>query len=343
MLEIILNRQMFELIKSTPAKICLMLTALITGIYALNFMFFGDCYVIGGEGCFTLLSNDAVEGTQAWGNGGPETAFNGLLMLGLTISTVLMLNEGAKGMWRMMIPIILGTAAMTYSVWVNGDFTDANEAPKYVVPLVLVIYSAAYYFLMEEGVNDGIENWFGGIKVEDKIAMGSLILLVLMGLFYSLRMIIDPTSVIEEGETALNYVAGADGMGAPSEATIGVSGSLILVYTLWAANVLFEGASGKWTIMHPSAFAWIAATISTYVGLVAGNVRNISDGNKIDIIAGPLVMLLVLLSYYRLKHEGMEDGMTIRGESVEGDFFSSAALIFALVMGALFAVNEIFM
>jgi hypothetical protein len=39
----------------------------------------------------------------------------------------------------------------------------------------------------------------------------------------------------------------------------------------------------------------------------------------------------------------MEDGMTIRGESVEGDFFSSAALIFALVMGALFAVNEIFM
>ena len=123
MLEIILNRQMFELIKSTPAKICLMLTALITGIYALNFMFFGDCYVIGGEGCFTLLSNDAVEGTQAWGNGGPETAFNGLLMLGLTISTVLMLNEGAKGMWRMMIPVIIGTAAMTYSVVVNGDLS----------------------------------------------------------------------------------------------------------------------------------------------------------------------------------------------------------------------------
>ena len=334
---------MFERIQSTPAKICLILTALITGIYALNFMFFADCYVIGGDGCFTLLSNEAAEGTQAWGNGGPETAFNGLLMLGLTMSTLLMLNEGAKGMWRIMVPVIIGTAAMTYSVVINGDFTDANEAPKYVVPLVLVIYSAAYYFLMEEGVNEGIENWFGGIKVEDNMAMISLVLLVLMGLFYSLRMIIDPAAVIEDGETALNYMAGADGMGAPSEATVGVSGSLILVYTLWAANVLFEGATGKWAIMHPSAFAWIAVTISTYVGLVAGNVRNISDGNQMDIIAGPLVMLLVLLSYYRLKDEGMEDGMTIMGEPAEGDFFSTAALTFALIIGALFAVSEIFM
>ena len=68
---------------------------------------------------------------------------------------------------------------------------------------------------MEEGVNEGIENWFGGIKVEDKIAMVSLVLLVLMGLFYSLRMIIDPAAVIADGETALNYMAGADGMGGP--------------------------------------------------------------------------------------------------------------------------------
>tara|TARA_B100000530_G_scaffold76326_1_gene45684 strand:+ start:1121 stop:2128 length:1008 start_codon:yes stop_codon:yes gene_type:complete len=334
---------MFERIESTPAKICLMLTTLITGIYALNFMFFGDCYVIGGDGCFTLLSNDAAEGTQAWGNGGPETGFNGLLMFGVTLSTLLMLNEGAKGMWRMMIPVIIGTAAMTYSVVVNGDFTDASEAPKYMVPLVLVIYSAAYYFLMGEGVNEGIENWFGGIKVEDKIAMVSLVLLVLMGLFYSLRMIIDPAGVIEDGEIALNYVSGSDGMGVPSDATVGVSGSLILIYTLWAANVLFEGPTGKWTIMHPSAFGWIAVTVSIYVGLVAGNVRNISDGNQMDIIAAPLVMLLVLLSYYRLKDEGMEDGMTVLGEPAEGDVFSTGALMMALVLGALFALNEIFM
>jgi hypothetical protein len=54
-------------------------------------------------------------------------------------------------------------------------------------------------------------------------------------------------------------------------------------------------------------------------------------------------MLLVLLSYYRLKDEGMEDGMTIMGEPAEGDFFSTAALTFALIIGALFAVSEIFM
>ena len=64
-----------------PAKVCLGICALVSLIYSLNFMLFADCYVIGGDGCFTVLSNDAAEGTQAWGRGAPETAFNGTLML----------------------------------------------------------------------------------------------------------------------------------------------------------------------------------------------------------------------------------------------------------------------
>ena len=44
-------------IKSAPAEALLILTALVTLVYSLNFMFAADCYVTGGEGCFTLLSN----------------------------------------------------------------------------------------------------------------------------------------------------------------------------------------------------------------------------------------------------------------------------------------------
>ena len=68
---------MFKQINSMPAKVCLGICALVSLIYSLNFMLFADCYVIGGDGCFTVLSNDAAEGTQAWGRGAPETAFNG--------------------------------------------------------------------------------------------------------------------------------------------------------------------------------------------------------------------------------------------------------------------------
>ena len=59
------------------------------------------------------------------------------------------------------------------------------------------------------------------------------------------------------------------GEGKPSTVTIAVSGSLILVYTLWAGMVLTKGASGQWSVMHPSLFAFISVTIGTYVGLVA--------------------------------------------------------------------------
>ena len=81
---------MFKQINSMPAKVCLIISALVSLIYSLNFLLFGDCYVTGGDGCFTILSNDAAEGTQAWGRGAPETGFNGALMLGITLATLLL-------------------------------------------------------------------------------------------------------------------------------------------------------------------------------------------------------------------------------------------------------------
>ena len=68
----------FSRIKSAPAEALLILTALVTLVYSLNFMFAADCYVTGGEGCFTLLSNNTTSADGAWGKGGPEFAFNGI-------------------------------------------------------------------------------------------------------------------------------------------------------------------------------------------------------------------------------------------------------------------------
>ena len=68
---------MFDRINSMPAKVCLVISALVSLIYSLNFLLFGDCYVTGGDGCFTILSNDAAEGTQAWGRGGQKLALMG--------------------------------------------------------------------------------------------------------------------------------------------------------------------------------------------------------------------------------------------------------------------------
>ena len=85
-----------------------MVSALVTIVYSVNFMLFADCYVTGGEGCFTLgFTNETTLGMLSYGNGGPETAFNGVLMFGIFMSTMLILNEGAKGMWKIMMPVSL--------------------------------------------------------------------------------------------------------------------------------------------------------------------------------------------------------------------------------------------
>jgi hypothetical protein len=130
-------------------------------------------------------------------------------------------------------------------------------------------------------------------------------------------------------------------MGTPSDATVAVSGSLILIYTLWAGLVLTEGASGKWTIMHPSMFAFLTVVIATYVGFVSGVGRNGSDFQKMDAIVGPIVMLLTMIAYFRLKDEGMEDNMTMMGEPIEdsSNMMAKSIPVFALIVGAVLGIN----
>ena len=333
-------------IESMPAKICLGFSALMFLLYSISFMFFGDCYVTGGEVCFAPLDNGITDSTDpAYGAGGPETAFNGVLFFGIFISTMLILFEGAKGKWIIMIPSSLGLISMTFGVWMwwNVD-SMAGPLPKYMSIIVTLIYIGGYLSLRNEGVNDGLSDFKPGLKVKDKIAMVSLIVLVLAGLFYSIRMILTPNDVIAEGFPA-NYEGNlvlADGLGKPLPTQVSVTGSLILVYTLWSALVLMDGASGKWPIIHPSAFAFITATVSTYIALIANTARKASEANQMDALTGGAVMLLILISYFRLKDEGMEDDMTFMGEPQEDTgAFANALLLFALVMGALFTINHV--
>ena len=333
-------------IESMPAKICLGFSALMFLLYSVSFMFFGDCYVTGGEVCFAPLDNGITDSTDpAYGAGGPETAFNGVLFFGIFISTMLILFEGAKGKWIIMIPSSLGLISMTFGVWMwwNVD-SMAGPLPKYMSIIVTLIYIGGYLSLRNEGVNDGLSDFKPGLKVKDKIAMVSLIVLVLAGLFYSIRMILTPNDVIAEGFPA-DYegrLVLAEGLGQPLPTQVSVTGSLILVYTLWSALVLMDGASGKWPIIHPSAFAFITATVSTYIALIAETARNASEANQMDALTGGAVMLLILISYFRLKDEGMEDDMTFMGEPQEDKgAFANALLLFALVMGALFTINHV--
>ena len=333
-------------IESMPAKICLGFSALMFLLYSVSFMFFGDCYVTGGEVCFAPLDNGITDSTDpAYGAGGPETAFNGVLFFGIFISTMLILFEGAKGKWIIMIPSSLGLISMTFGVWMwwNVD-SMAGPLPKYMSIIVTLIYIGGYLSLRNEGVNDGLSDFKPGLKIKDKIAMVSLIVLVLAGLFYSIRMILTPNDVIAEGFPA-DYEGSlvlAEGLGQPLPTQVSVTGSLILVYTLWSALVLMDGASGKWPIIHPSAFAFITATVSTYIALIAETARYASEANQMDALTGGAVMLLILISYFRLKDEGMEDDMTFMGEPQEDKgAFANALLLFALVMGALFTINHV--
>lgn len=336
-------------IQSTPAKVCLGLSAFLFFLYSVTFMFFSTGYVTGGDTGFALLDNGlaGMINDPAYGKGGVESSFNGVLFFGIFISTMLILFEGAKGKWTIMLPVIIGSITMTACIWLNWNpDSEASAAPKYVSILVTLVYIGAYALLREEGVNEGLSDYKPGLKVDDKVAMVALILLVLSGLYYALRMIFTPEDVIAQGfpasedwETILDD---NNGLGVPLPTTVSVTGAMLLVYTLWSALVLTDGAKGKWTVMHPSAMAFIAATISTYVGLVAEVARTETETNQMDVLTIPLVMLLVLISYYRLKDEGMEDGMTFMGEPHKGPGkFTNALLLLALVLGLLTTINQI--
>ena len=80
----------------------------------------------------------------------PETAFNGILMFGIFLSSMIILIEGPKGKWTTMIPVMIGLFAMTVAMWMdNTGALDDNSTPKFVVPVVLGLLCCS--LLLDEG------------------------------------------------------------------------------------------------------------------------------------------------------------------------------------------------
>ena len=172
--------------------------------------------VTGGEGCFSLLNNGTTSADAAWGNGAPEFAFNGILMFGILMSNLLILNEGAKGKWTIMIPVLIGFVVGTVVLWTMWVENGSSEAPKFVLPIVTLAYAAAYYLLMgEDEVNEGMSDFKIGLGVKDPVTIVALLFVIATGAFYVVRQLVNPESVIE----AVNGVTGADGLGAPAKVT----------------------------------------------------------------------------------------------------------------------------
>ena len=182
---------MFTAIKSTPAKICLGISALVTLVYSLNFIS-GHCYVTEEKGALLYFRMIPLLEWSLWERR-PETAFNGALMFGMFISTGIILNEGAKGMWKIMIPGIIGFSAMTAVIWLYWGDLDSSDLPKYVTPITTAIYAAGYFFLKaEDEVDHGLSDFKMGVNIQDKPALAALSLITLMGVYYCVRAIVFP-------------------------------------------------------------------------------------------------------------------------------------------------------
>ena len=332
----------FDRIKSTPGEALLLLTALVTLVYSLNFMFFSACYTTGGDGgCFTILSN-GLGGTTAdvaYGAGAPETAFNGILMFGIFISTMLILNEGARGMWKVMLPVLTGLVVASAVIWMFwNDASEASEAPKFLTPIVTITYAAAYFMLRsEDEVDEGLDSLSFGVGIKDPVALMGLVIVIATGLFYVFRQIVDPESVID----AVAPGAASDGLLAPTRVTVAFTGALLLTYVLWAVVILTQGARGMWSVAHPALFAFLTVTIANYFGFVFGPIREFSEQNQMDAISGPATMLIFLMVYLRLRDEGIEDGMTYQGEPLDSRGFDRFFVMGAIVISAAFMIVEI--
>ena len=90
----------------------------------------------------------------------------------------------------------------------------------------------------------------------------------------------------------------------------------------------------------------MAGAIQNYVGYASATEearRAITDATIQDAVAGPLALLLVLFAYYRLRPEGIEDGMTYGGEDWpnKANDFNIMVIGFALVLGLLFTLNAV--
>ena len=330
---------MFDAIKSMPAKVCLGLSFLIGILYSINFIFFSSCSVVNGDGdCFSLIPNGATPENEAYGRGAGTLYVAGVLMFGVITGNLLILNEGARGKWSIMLPTIAGFTclAIVLAPPFQGDYESANNNPLYATIAALGLYIGAYVMLKEEGVDEGLA-FNMGIKIENE-AKYAIILSSFIGTLYSINHFFFADGYAGAGGSTLlaGFEEGSywDDPIAATPIAYRVLASFFVVYVSMGLILLTNGAKGNWPAAHVLLFGITFFSLSIILGnlFVADQVIPGDENSPYtpdtstataNIAVSSLVMLLNIFAYYKMRDEGVEEGMTFGGENFENsdDFF----------------------
>ena len=331
---------MFDNIKSMPAKVCLSLSFLIGLLYSINFIFFSSCSVVNGDGdCFALIPNGADPSHESYGRGAGTLYVAGTLMLGTIMGTALILNEGARGKWTIMIPTIAGFTclAIVLAPPFQGDYESASSNPLFATLTGLGLYAAAYFLLKEEGVDEGL-SFNMEIKLNNE-AKYAVILSSIIGGLYTINHFFfadgyaggNGSTLIpgfEEGSYWTDPIA-------TSPVNYRVLAAFFVIYVSMGLILLTNGAKGNWAVAHILLFGITFFALSIIFGNLVVNDQVIPEGDNAgtwesdtstatsNIVVSAIVMFLNIFAYYKMREEGVEDGMTFAGEDFANsdDFF----------------------
>ncbi|MEC7713233.1 MAG: hypothetical protein VYE32_04420 [Candidatus Thermoplasmatota archaeon] len=333
---------MFDAIKSMPAKVCLGLSFLIGILYSINFIFFSSCSVVNGDAdCFSFIPNGATPENEAYGRGAGTLYVAGVLMFGTIMGNLLILNEGARGKWTIMIPTIAGFTclAIVLAPPFQGDYVSANNNPLYATIAALGLYTAAYVMLKEEGVDEGLA-FNMGIKINNE-AKYAIILSSFIGTLYSINHFFFADGYAGAGGSTL--LAGFEEGSywndpiATTPIAYRVLASFFVIYVSMGLILLTNGAKGNWAAAHILLFGITFFALSIIIGNLVLNDQVIPEGEyaanspyepdnstaTANIAVSSLVMFLNIFAYYKMRDEGVEEGMTFGGEDFgnSDDFF----------------------
>ena len=331
---------MFDAIKSMPAKVCLGLSFLIGIAYSINFIFFSSCSVVNGDGdCFSLIPNGADPSHESYGRGAGTLYVAGALMFGAIIGNLLILNEGARGKWTIMIPTIAGftSLAIVLAPPFQGGYEAVNNTPLFATIAALGLYVAAYVMLKEEGVDEGLA-FNMGIKVNNE-AKYAIIISSIIGTLYSINHFFFADGYAGAGGSTLipGFEEGSYWDDPIAATPIGyrVLASFFVIYVSMGLILLTNGAKGNWPAAHVLLFGITFFALSVIIGNIAVNDQIIPEGDNAgtweadtstsgsNIAVSGFVMFLNIFAYYKMREEGVEEGMTFAGEAPENndDFF----------------------
>ncbi|MEC8216862.1 MAG: hypothetical protein VX022_01655 [Candidatus Thermoplasmatota archaeon] len=339
---------MLENVKSMPAKVLLIISLVIGLLYAVNFIFFSSCSVVNGDGCTALIPNGADPDHESYGKSAGTLYVVGALALGTSLGTTLILNEGARGKWTIMIPTIMGFTALVIVLAppFQGDYVSASNNPLYASFIALACYTGAYFLLKEEGVDEGLENFKLRIRLknEAKYAIGAS---VTIGTLYTLNHLFFADGYAGAGGTTIvpgfedgSYWPDSENFNPASTTPLSfrVLAAFFVVLVSMGLVLLTQGAKGNWPVAHISLFSVTFFTLAVIIGAVVNNDQVIPAGpyegtytpddstNTSNIAVCALVLFLNVYGYYKMREEGVEEGMTFGGK----DFGNSDDFLFKM-------------